>query len=116
VVVPTLAFNAVLTPTSTPEPTSTPSSTPTPLPTATFTPLPTATETLVPTLTATATDTAVPTVAATTAPSQTPPPVQPTAVRGGLGLGTEQGLGLLLLGIAGGLSIGLVVLVRGRRG
>jgi hypothetical protein len=112
--VPTLTFDAVLTPTPTPEPTLTPSATPTSLPTATFTPLPTATptETPLPTMTATAEPTLLP----TEAPTMVPVTAESPSNNGSFGTLIMEQIGLVVLGIGGGILIGLVVLVRMRRG
>ena len=117
VAVPTLEFDTVLTPTSTPEPTSTPSSTPTPLPTATFTPFPTATptETAVPTLTATPTETAVPTQAPTLLPTETAVLAEPTPTNEALSLETGLANLLLLVSIGGGILVALFAIHRFRQ-
>jgi hypothetical protein len=118
VAVPTLAFNAVLTPTATPEPTLTPSATPTSPPTATFTPIPTATatETSLPTVTALPTATAVPTQEPTAVPPTVSITAEPSSTNGSLGTLIMEQIGLLVLGIGGGLLLGLIAIMRLRRG
>jgi hypothetical protein len=118
VAVPTLAFNAVLTPTATPEPTLIPSATPTSPPTATFTPIPTATatETSLTTMTALPTATAVPTQEPTAVPPTVSITAEPPSTNGSLGTLIMEQIGLLVLGIGGGLLLGLIAIMRLRRG
>jgi hypothetical protein len=115
--VPTFAFDTILTPTPTSEPTETPSATPTTPPTATFTPLPTATETPLPTITPSPTETAVPTPEPTLVPAVETGTAEPSPTDGSLSSIIMDQIGLLVLGIGGGLLIGLIAyIIRLRRG